>query len=239
MNSPGLLDKIYHIIIKRLTQTGQAPHYTEMAADLGISMEEARTALHDLMAAGVPGIWLFPETDYISSFAPFSNLPTQYRVTVEGEQKWFAQWGFEALAVCWLFSGKVVQINAPCLDCGRPVQVEMRDGVLLKTSPEGIMAYVTVPFAKWFERLPYAWSTMNLFRSEEHIRNWTQFDPATKEGILPLENLARLFSGNLFQRRLDPDYVARCPEYVGEFLTELSKIAKARPFWTPGPLGPR
>jgi len=36
-------------------------------------------------------MWLFPDTDYISSFAPFSNLPTQYRLTIGGEQKWFAQ----------------------------------------------------------------------------------------------------------------------------------------------------
>ena len=28
---------------------------------------------------------------YIVSFAPFHNLPTQYRITVDGEQKWFAQ----------------------------------------------------------------------------------------------------------------------------------------------------
>ena len=91
MNSPGLLDKIYHVIIKRLVETGQAPHYTEIATELGLSVEEARKALHDLMAAGVPGTWLFPDTDYISSFAPFSNLPTQYRITVAGEQKWFAQ----------------------------------------------------------------------------------------------------------------------------------------------------
>jgi len=91
MSAPGLLDKAYSVIIKRFLETGQAPHFTEMAAALGIAVEEARKALHDLMAAGVPGLWLFPETDYISSFAPFSNLPTQYRITVAGEQKWFAQ----------------------------------------------------------------------------------------------------------------------------------------------------
>jgi len=89
--SPALLDKTYHVIITRLKETGQAPHYTEIAHELGLAMEEARQALHELMAAGVPGIWLFPDTDYISSFAPFSNLPTQYRVSVAGEQKWFAQ----------------------------------------------------------------------------------------------------------------------------------------------------
>jgi len=53
-------------------------------------MEEGRKVLRELFAAGIPG-WLFPETDYITSFAPFNNLPTQYRITIEGQQKWFGQ----------------------------------------------------------------------------------------------------------------------------------------------------
>jgi hypothetical protein len=76
---------------------------------------------------------------------------------------------------------------------------------------------------------------MNLFRSEEHIRNWARFDPATKEGILPLEDMVSLFSGNMFRKRLEPDYVTKYREYLGEWLTELSELAKKRPFWNPGP----
>ena len=91
MSSPSLLDKTYNAIMKRMRETGRAPHYTEIAAELGIPVEDARKALHDLMSVGIPGIWLFPDTDYIGSFAPFSNLPTQYRITVDGEQKWFGQ----------------------------------------------------------------------------------------------------------------------------------------------------
>jgi len=49
-----------------------------------------------------------------------------------------------------------VQIDAPCLDCGQPVQVAMQDGKVLKTEPPGTMAYVAVPFAKWLARLPFA-----------------------------------------------------------------------------------
>jgi hypothetical protein len=74
---------------------------------------------------------------------------------------------------------------------------------------------------------------MNLFRSEEHIRNWAQFEPATAGGILPLADLARLFSGSLFRRRLDPDYVSRCREYLGEWLADLTELAKKQPFWSP------
>ena len=84
------LDKAYHKNMARMVQTGQAPHYTELAAELGVSVEEGRVILHDLIDTGIPA-WLHPGTDYIASFPPFNNLPTQYRITVGGEQKWFAQ----------------------------------------------------------------------------------------------------------------------------------------------------
>jgi len=90
MTNPTDLDRTFHFIMKRMVESGQAPHYTEVASGLGISMEEGRKTLHDLFAAGIPG-WLFPNTDYIASFAPFNNLPTQYRITIEGQQKWFGQ----------------------------------------------------------------------------------------------------------------------------------------------------
>ena len=91
MSPPGVLDKTYRIIMQLMINSGQAPHYTEIAAELGLPVEEGRTALHDLISVGIPGTWLFPDTDYIGSFAPFSNLPTQYRITVDGKQGWFGQ----------------------------------------------------------------------------------------------------------------------------------------------------
>lgn len=91
MTRSSRVDETYSVIIKRLVATGQAPHYTEIAAELGVEVEEGRKALHDLMGARIPGCWLFPDTDYIGSFAPFSNLPTQYRISVDGQEKWFGQ----------------------------------------------------------------------------------------------------------------------------------------------------
>ena len=90
MGDPTMLDKTFHVIMKRMVETGVAPHYTEIARELDLSMEEGRKAVHDLFAAGIPG-WLFPNTSLITSFAPFNNLPTQYRITVDSQQKWFGQ----------------------------------------------------------------------------------------------------------------------------------------------------
>jgi hypothetical protein len=39
------MDKTFHIIMKRLVETGQAPHYTEVGAEIGVSMEEGRKAV--------------------------------------------------------------------------------------------------------------------------------------------------------------------------------------------------
>ncbi len=85
-----MLDRAFNSIMQRFIRTGQAPYYTELAADLGLSMEEGRGLLHDLIDTGIPA-WLHPGTDYIVSFAPFHNLPTQYRITIDGRQSWFAQ----------------------------------------------------------------------------------------------------------------------------------------------------
>ena len=90
MAQPSQLDRTYFFIMKRMVETGQAPFYTELAHPLGLSVGESKKTLHDLFASGIPG-WLYPRTDLIVSFAPFNNLPTQYRITIDGQQKWFGQ----------------------------------------------------------------------------------------------------------------------------------------------------
>ena len=84
------LDRAFYQIMQRFVQTGQAPHYTELAASMEVPVEEGRQLLYDVIDTGFPA-WVHPGTDYVVSFAPFNNLPTQYRITVDGEQKWFAQ----------------------------------------------------------------------------------------------------------------------------------------------------
>jgi hypothetical protein len=91
MSESSQFDKTYHIIIKRMVETGVSPHYTEVAKGLGVSPEEGRKAVKDLFSTPMFPGWLYPNTDYITSFPPFNNLPTQYRITIEGQQKWYGQ----------------------------------------------------------------------------------------------------------------------------------------------------
>jgi hypothetical protein len=73
---------------------------------------------------------------------------------------------------------------------------------------------------------------MTFFRSEEHLRNWALFKPGTEEGIISLPDLIKLFSGNMFRRRLDPDYLFHLREYGIDFINTLQEIGKVGPFWS-------
>ena len=80
----------YTAILNHFIATGRAPHYTELAETLGISPEDARQ-LQRQAAASTLACWFIRDTDYIESWAPFSNVPTHHLISVDGEQKWYGQ----------------------------------------------------------------------------------------------------------------------------------------------------
>jgi len=141
MSESELLNRGYAEVMRRCIATAQAPHYTELAASLGIPLAEAKRLIHELVAL-TPG-WVHPGTDLLASFPPFNLQPTQYRVAIDGDQRWFAQCGFEALAIRWLVPGKHVRIDAPCLCCGDPMVLEMIDEMITTIDPEGMVGYTS------------------------------------------------------------------------------------------------
>lgn len=89
MADQQLMAKAYHATMTGFVSDGRAPHYTELSKTLALAPEGARQVQQDLVASGL-FIWFHPDTDYIAGFPPFSNIPTQYKVSVDGEQKWHA-----------------------------------------------------------------------------------------------------------------------------------------------------
>ena len=68
---PSAKASLYLAIMKRFVSNGSAPHYAELAVDLGVRPGAARALLHEVTAMALPN-WLHPETDLIASFAPFA-----------------------------------------------------------------------------------------------------------------------------------------------------------------------
>lgn len=85
-----MVQNAYTAITKHFIESGRAPHYTELAGMIGVQPHEARD-LQRLAAEKAIACWMARDTDYIESWAPFSNVPTPYLVTVDGIQRWYGQ----------------------------------------------------------------------------------------------------------------------------------------------------
>lgn len=82
----------YTAVLRFFVDHGRAPHYVELAAALDVEPEVARILLHETANAGpVAGCWLAHDTDLVESWAPFSNVPTHVRISVDGLERWWGQ----------------------------------------------------------------------------------------------------------------------------------------------------
>lgn len=90
MQETKLVQQAYTAVVEHFVKTGRAPHYTELAAIIGVQPEEARQIQHKAAESSI-ACWFVKDTDYVESWAPFSNVPTHFFVTINGVQKWYGQ----------------------------------------------------------------------------------------------------------------------------------------------------
>ena len=57
---------------------------------------------------------------------------------------------------------------------------------------------------------------MNLFRSEEHARAWSDFDPAMESMTKPVAEWAEIFSNPFFRERGRSDYISWTRSEAGQ-----------------------
>ncbi len=72
---------------------------------------------------------------------------------------------------------------------------------------------------------------MNLFACEENVLKWSQTDPNSAAGIRPLAEWAALFSGDLFRRRLDADYLAKMADYRKQMGAAMRDLGMTGPWF--------
>ena len=92
MSTTDPIKSAYTEILRHFVEHGRAPHYSELAQSLELSLDDARELQRDTAGASpVDGCWLTHDSDYIESWAPFSNVPTHFRISVDGIDRWFGQ----------------------------------------------------------------------------------------------------------------------------------------------------
>ncbi|HSR46338.1 MAG TPA: hypothetical protein VLT15_14055 [Acidimicrobiia bacterium] len=87
-----LVQRGFTEILEHFVSFGRAPHFSELADALAIGVEEARVLQRAAAeAAPIAGYWLATDTDFIESWAPFSNVPTHHLISVDGVSRWYGQ----------------------------------------------------------------------------------------------------------------------------------------------------
>ncbi len=76
---------------------------------------------------------------------------------------------------------------------------------------------------------------MNLFRSEEHVRNWSGFKKGTDEAILSLSDLMAIFQTQRHSAKFSGDYVSSAPNFAPLFFEKLKEVTGNATFWNPSP----
>lgn len=138
------LDRDVRLAVMRgFVDEGHALAPDELARVLGVEQVEVERSLQRLAEAHV--LVLAPGTPYIWMAAPFSAIPTTFRVRA-GERTWWGNCIWDALGVLATI-GSDGSVSTTCPDCGETIDVVVEGE---RARGEGVVHYA-VPAAEWWE----------------------------------------------------------------------------------------
>jgi hypothetical protein len=127
-------------IYAQLVELGRVPTVAETGAE-----PEALGRLHDEHA-----LVLEPDGSAIRMAAPFSGVPTPYRVQAAGRE-WFANCVWDAFGIPAAL-GADGHVSATCADCGGELEVDVTDG---RPEPGDLVAHFLLPARRWWEDIVF------------------------------------------------------------------------------------
>ena len=135
-------------IYRRFVETGVAPGVEDVAADLGLSREEAEASFRRLHEAH--GLVLEPSRPEILMLNPFSCVPTPHRVAAGG-RRWYANCGWDAFGIPAAL-GVDGHISSSCPDCAEPIEIDVRER---RPVPDEHVFHVLLPAARWWDDIVF------------------------------------------------------------------------------------
>lgn len=141
--------RIRNHLYSSFVRDGAAPTVSATAAAFGLTGGEVETALRRLHDAHA--LVLAPGGTQIRMLNPFSAVETPHRVGA-GERTWFANCAWDALgipAALHVDAG----IDTRCPDCGEPLELEVRDGELVRGAE--LLVHFVVPARRWWDDIGF------------------------------------------------------------------------------------
>jgi hypothetical protein len=118
-------------------------------AALGLAEEtvaDAYRRLHDAHA-----LVLRPGSTEIRMLNPFSTVETPHRVEAAG-RSWYANCAWDALGIPAALHADG-RIDSACPDCGERLELEVRDGELVRGAD--LLVHFVVPARRWWEDIGF------------------------------------------------------------------------------------
>ncbi|EFV14107.2 alkylmercury lyase family protein [Segniliparus rugosus] len=247
-------------VMDQIWESGTAPAIAELREGFGLSDEELSANIRALegaiclarqdeehadsaffqgeaLATRQPGMG---EIVYARPFAAFEN---HYRVTVDGEQKWYAECAVEACAISSQFPGSEVVVDSVCRQTGQPVRLVGRDGVLLDYAPKTLRVHLGRPLREMPHRV-VGWCDYNsFFATEVAAEQWRRGHPEAAGITRSPDEMSRLIGASLAKGRLDYGYQPRIPLLTMIFRARSLGLSRSAwlgipipdPFWLPTP----
>ena len=128
---------------------GRAHTTAETAAALALeedAVADAYRRLHDGHA-----LVLDPGTTAVRMLNPFSAVETPHRVEARG-RSWFANCAWDALGIPAALRADGT-VRSTCPDCGEPLELEVRDGELVRG--DGLLVHFVVPASRWWDDIAF------------------------------------------------------------------------------------
>lgn len=144
----GLDDRVRLGIYEAFIAGGRPPTVPEAADALGEDEAEVSAAFARLARDRV--VVLAPDTGYVWMAAPFSAVPTGFRVQTD-RGAWFANCIWDALGIPAML-GEDGVVSTACPDCGELFEVRVSGGEL---ADDGFVAHFAVPAARWWDDIGY------------------------------------------------------------------------------------
>ena len=141
--------RIRNHVYSTFLREGRAQTTAETAAALALGEDEVAAAyrrLHDAHA-----LVLRPGTTDLLMLNPFSAVETPHRVEAGG-RSWFANCAWDALGIPAALHADAT-VRSECPDCGEPLELEVRDGKLVRGAE--LLVHFVVPARRWWDDIGF------------------------------------------------------------------------------------
>ena len=168
-----------------------------------------------------------PEIGEVFYARPFAAFKNTFRITVEGQQKWFGECAVECCSgVSLIFPGKEVVVESVCRQTKKPITLIMKDGNILSYEPKTLRVHMGYPARELADRI-LSWCDYNsFFSSEDAVNEWRKKHPnvsgITRDPVT-VSHLVKMVAGD----RLNYDYQMKLP--ILQMLMNMKKIGLTKP----------